>query len=216
MIRVVVVDDQPLIKQSLATLLSVEDDFEVVGQAGDGREAIQICHSEQPDVVLMDVQMPVLDGVLATREIVRQLPHVKVLVLTTFADDQYIVQSLKAGASGYLLKNMQPDLLAAAVRGVHAGLNQIDPSVSAKIAQFIIPQQSTTRETPIAALKHLSSREVEVLRLLGDGMNNREISTSLHIAEGTVRNYVSNILLSLGAADRTHAAIWSLKHLVGH
>jgi DNA-binding NarL/FixJ family response regulator len=210
--RLLVVDDQELVRRGLVTLLNMEDDLEVVAEAADGREAVEKCSEFQPDVVLMDVQMPVMNGVEATTEILERTPQVKVLVLSTFAEDEYIVKLVRAGASGYLLKNMQPDLLSDAIRAVHKGVTQLDASVAQRLARYV-----ATTSSPIGSLQvdlnKLSGREVEVLKLLAEGKSNKEISAALSIADGTVRNYVSNILLVLGVTDRTQAAIWALKNL---
>ena len=160
MTRLLVVDDQELVRRGLVTLLNMEDDLEVVAEAAHGQEAVEKCCQLQPDVVLMDVQMPGMNGVEATKEILKRMPQVKVLVLTTFAEDEYIVKLVRAGASGYLLKNMQPDLLSDAIRAVHKGVTQLDASVAQRLARYV-----ATTSAPIGALpvnlNKLSEREAE-------------------------------------------------------
>ncbi len=211
MIRVLIADDQNLVSQGLSSLLSLESDIEVVGIASNGREAVLLCEKLNPDVVLMDIQMPILDGIKATGEILSKNNKIKVLALTTFVDDEFIIDSIRQGAAGYLLKNMPSELLASAIRASMSGLSQMDPEVVARLSMHLV--KSEERKLP-DLLKHLNKREIEILKLLAEGLSNREIAGKLNITEGTVRNYVSNILLVLGLNDRTQAAIWALKNLV--
>lgn len=211
MIRVLIADDQSLVSQGLSSLLSLESDIEVVGVAANGREAVLLCEKLNPDVVLMDIQMPILDGIKATGEILGKNNKIKVLALTTFVDDEFIIDSIRQGAAGYLLKNMPSELLASAIRASMSGLSQMDPEVVARLSMHLVKTEE--RKLP-DLLKHLNKREIEILQLLAEGLSNREIAGKLNITEGTVRNYVSNILLVLGLNDRTQAAIWALKNLV--
>ncbi|MBI5173942.1 MAG: response regulator transcription factor [Candidatus Obscuribacter sp.] len=211
MIRVLIADDQSLVSQGLSSLLSLESDIEVVGVAANGREAVLLCEKLNPDVVLMDIQMPILDGIKATGEILSKNNKIKVLALTTFVDDEFIIDSIRQGAAGYLLKNMPSELLASAIRASMRGLSQMDPEVVARLSMHLVKTEE--RKLP-DLLKHLNKREIEILQLLAEGLSNREIAGKLNITEGTVRNYVSNILLVLGLNDRTQAAIWALKNLV--
>ncbi len=209
MIRLLLVDDQPLFRQGLASLLSVQEDLEVVGQANHGQEAIELAEQLQPDVILMDVRMPVCDGVSATRNIHQRYPWIRILVLTTFDEDEYIRQSLQAGALGYLLKSTPARQVAAAIRTLHQGHSQLGPT----IAHRVFAQIPAAAPKPVSNLPLLSERELAVLRRLGQGQNNREIAQALHLSEGSVRNLVTRILDQLKLRDRTQAALWAQKHL---
>jgi DNA-binding NarL/FixJ family response regulator len=210
MIRVLLVDDQALFLEGLANLLVLEEDIEIVGQAYDGNEAIALTQQLQPDVILMDVRMPICDGVKATREIHKSFPLIKIMVLTTFDEDEYIWRSLQAGALGYLLKNIPSQQIANAIRTLYQGHCQLDSTVAAKVfAQLNPPILSTQKDK-----RHLfSDRELESLKLLGGGKNNREIAQTLHLTEGTVKNYITNIFCQLGVRDRTQAALWAKQNL---
>lgn len=209
MIRLLLVDDQELIRRGMKALLKTEPDFELVGEAADGEAAIALLESlittaQLPDVVLMDVRMPVMDGVAATREIGQQFPMVKVLVLTTFDDQDYVQQALQNGASGYLLKNTPFEELAQAIRLVAKGYTQIGPG----LAQKAIAQPTPPPLPKSTAWAQLTTREQEILRLIAQGASNREIAHQLFISEKTVRNHVTNLLSQLGLRDRTQAAIF--------
>ena len=209
MIRLLLVDDQDIFRQGLATLLSIEEDLEVVAQASNGKQAIALTEKLQPDVILMDIQMPICDGVTATRKICRRYPWMRILVLTTFDDDEYIGQSLQAGAKGYLLKRKPAEEMAMAIRAANHGYAQLSPEVAPKVFAQIKPIDSAnTRLIDI-----LSFRELEVLQLVGHGQNNREISTTLHLSIGTVKNYISQILQKLELRDRIAAALWAKENL---
>lgn len=209
MIRLLLVDDQPLFRQGLASLLSVQEELEVVGQANHGQEAIALTEQLQPDVILMDVRMPVCDGVAATREIHQRYPWIRILVLTTFDEDEYIWQSLQAGALGYLLKSTPARQVAAAIRTLAQGHSQLGPTIAPKVFAQINPP-TPKKET----YQHLlSERELKVLMLLGQGKNNQEIAQALHLTEGTVKNHITRILGQLGMRDRTQAALWAQKYL---
>lgn len=209
MIRLLLADDQALFRQSLASLLDLEEDIEVLGQAQDGRDAIALTQALQPDVILMDVRMPICDGVEATKEIHQCFPWIRILVLTTFDEDEYIWKSLQAGALGYLLKSTPASQLAAAVRMLHNGHFQLGPTIAPKVIAQLRPPLRSEREN----LERLSDRERDVLTLIGQGKSNREISQILHLTEGTVKNYVSQVLGNLGVRDRTQAALWAQQHL---
>ncbi|MBD2101376.1 response regulator transcription factor [Leptolyngbya sp. FACHB-261] len=209
MIRLLLVDDQALFRQGLAALLALQEDLEVVGQANHGQEAINLTDQLQPDVILMDVRMPVCDGVTATRAIHQRYPWIRILVLTTFDEDEYIWQSLQAGALGYLLKSTPARQVAAAIRTLHQGHSQLGPTIAPKVfAQIQLPTAKKEK-----AAYRLSERELEVLQLLGQGKSNREIARTLHLSDGTVRNYITHILCELELRDRTQAALWAQKHL---
>jgi len=206
-VRVLLVDDQALFREALAVLLEVRAEIEVVGEAGDGAAALERSAALQPDVVLMDLHMPVLDGIAATRRLRVEQPGVRVLALTTFDDDEDVFAALRAGAVGYLLKDVTSDRLVEALLAAARGESVLQPSVAARVvARFAgMPDDAAPRPQPLVV--PLSERELEVLRLLGDGCSNREIATSLFLAEGTVKNHVTNVLAKLGARDRTQAAL---------
>ncbi|MCU0535599.1 MAG: response regulator transcription factor [Hydrococcus sp. Prado102] len=209
MIRLLIVDDQPLFRQALASLLALEPDLDVVGQASDGRAAIALSSQLQPDVILMDVRMPVCDGVMATQEIHQRFPWIRILVLTTFDEDEYIWKSLQAGALGYLLKSTPAPQLATAIRTLHQGHCQLGPTIAPKvIAQLNAPITFKSAEQ-----YNFTEREREILLQLATGKSNREIAQTLHLTEGTVKNYVSQVLNRLGMRDRTQAALWAKQHL---
>ncbi|MEO1146869.1 MAG: response regulator transcription factor [Cyanobacteria bacterium J06638_22] len=210
MIRLLLADDQAIFRKGLATLLSVEADLEVVGQAKNGNEAIFLAEKLQPTVILMDVRMPGVDGVQATAEIYKRSPWIRILVLTTFDDDEYILQSLQAGALGYLLKRTPAQAIAAAIRSVAQGYSQLSPTVALKAFSYLQPAPTSSTTT----IGELSKRETEVLKLIGQGLNNQEIATALHLSEGTVKNYVTQVLSKLKMRDRIQAALWAQKHLI--
>jgi DNA-binding NarL/FixJ family response regulator len=209
MIRLLLVDDQEMFRQGLAALLALEDDLEVVGQAGDGAAAIALAETLQPDIILMDVQMPICDGVMATRAIHQRYPWIRVLVLTTFDQDEYIWQSLQAGALGYLLKSTPSKQVAAAVRTLNQGYSQLGPTIAPKL----FAQLNSLPLPPNAeSQQRFSDRELEILHLLGQGKTNQEIAQILHLAHGTVKNHISRILSELDVSDRTQAALWAKQH----
>ncbi len=206
MINILLVDDQTLMRDGLRTLLELEDDLQVIAEAGNGEEAIAQYAAHQPDVVLMDVEMPTLNGVEATKQIVAADANARIIILTTFDTDTYIFEGLRNGAKGYLLKAVSGDELASAIRTVNGGNSLIDPAVTAKVLAAL------SGTTPAAApaqplIDPLSERELDVLRLLAAGNSNREIARALHLAEGTVKNYVTSLLQKIGARDRTQAAL---------
>lgn len=211
MIRLLLVDDQSLIRQGLASLLSLEEDFEVVGHAGHGAEAVSLVESLTPDLILMDIRMPVMDGVAATRTIREKHPSVRVLVLTTFDEDEYIVQAMQAGASGYLLKDAPTEELAAAIRSVHKGNTQLGPSILDKLMHRMSTQSSGKSKEEIRAM--FTGRELEILEFLSQGKSNKEIAQACFITEGTVKNHITKILSLLNVRDRTQAALWAEKNL---
>jgi len=206
-IRILLVDDQPLFREGLRTLLSVHSDFEVVGEAGNGEEALKLVRSLLPSVVLMDLQMPVLDGVAATRRLKAEQPQCRVIVLTTFDDDEMVFDGLRAGALGYLLKDAPSEKLSEAIRLAARGESFLQPSVAAKVVAEFARLTSKPAMHAKALVEPLSDRELEILRLITDGASNREIAGILFLAEGTVKNHVTNILSKLGVRDRTQAAL---------
>jgi DNA-binding NarL/FixJ family response regulator len=215
-VRVLVVDDQRLMRDGIASLLSIQENIEVVGTAANGQEALEKASDLHPDVILMDVRMPIMDGVVATAQIRRQLPTCQVLMLTTFSDDEYIIEALHAGACGYLLKDIPAQDLAKAIQAAYRGIYQLDPAVASKVvASFFKSSNSsavpltTTSIHEQAATTDLTPREIEVLRLIARGATNREIASELVVSEGTVKNHISNILNRLGLRDRTQAALYA-------
>lgn len=206
MIRILLVDDQALFREGLRTLLSVRPDIEVVGEAGNGEEALHLVEKYHPAVVLMDIQMPVLDGVAATRRLKATHPEVRVIVLTTFDDDEKVFDGLRAGAVGYLLKDAPSEKLVEAIRAAAQGESFLQPSVAAKlVAEFTRLSESPAPKAPQPLIEPLSERELEILRLIADGASNKEIATALVIAEGTVKNHVTNLLGKLGVTGRMQA-----------
>jgi len=206
-IRLLIVDDQRLMREGLHTLLELEPDLEISGEAEDGLAALEQYEILQPDVVLMDIRMPRLDGVEATRRLCLRWPEARVIILTTFDDDAYVFDGLRAGALGYLLKDVSGQELAEAIRKVAGGGALIEPSIARKVlaefARLAEPARPTLEQLP----DPLSEREQEILRLLAKGANNRQIASQLFLAEGTVKNYISTILDKLAVQDRTQAAL---------
>ncbi|MFI0484225.1 response regulator [Actinomadura sp. 9N215] len=194
-VRVLVVDDQELVREGIASLLGIQPGIEVIGTAADGAAAVEA--SASADVVLMDVRMPGMDGVTATAEVLARHPSCKVVMLTTFDDDEYVVQAMRAGASGYLLKNLPAAELAAAVRLARSGVAQLDSTIARRLAAAL----------PDPGL--LTPRETDVLRLIAAGATNKEIAARLYLSEGTVKNHISRILQRLGLRDRTQAALYA-------
>jgi DNA-binding NarL/FixJ family response regulator len=211
MINLLVVDDQDLFRQGLATLLSLEDDLQVIGQASNGQEAIDLAGELQPNVILMDVRMPICNGVEATRHIHQHYPWIRILVLTTFDEDEYIWQSLQAGALGYLLKSTPSEQLATAIRSLQQGYSQLGPTIAPKVFAQINPLVAKNHQP--ASLAELSPRERSILLLIGRGLSNREIASHLHLSEGTVKNHVTQVLSKLQLRDRTQVALWTKQYL---
>lgn len=206
-IRLLLVDDQRLLRDGLRILLELEPDLEVVGEASSGVEALARYAEVRPDVVLMDIKMPEMDGVTATRELLIAHPDAKVVILTTFDDDEYVFDGIRAGALGYLLKALSGAELADAIRTVAAGGALIEPSVARKVMAEFARTPPPSFPTPERLPDPLSEREIDVLRLLGHGLSNREIAGQLFLAEGTVKNYVSSAMQKLSVRDRTQAAL---------
>jgi DNA-binding NarL/FixJ family response regulator len=215
MIKVLLVDDQTLIRQGIRLLLEIEADIQVVGQAANGREALEQATVLHPEVILMDVRMPEMDGVAATRELSRRFPEIGVIILTTFEDDETVFDALAAGARGYLLKDVSSEEMADAVRKVAAGEALIQPRITRKVlAEFSRLATATDKPAPAktgsasgSLPSPLTERELEVLQALAHGLSNREIAGKLVITEGTVKNHVSNLIDKLGVRDRTQAVL---------
>jgi DNA-binding NarL/FixJ family response regulator len=212
MIRLLLVDDQVIFREGLSALISLEDDIEVVGEGQNGEEAIALAEKLQPDVILMDVRMPICDGVIATEKIHQLFPLIRIIVLTTFDEDEYICQSLQHGALGYILKSTPSKQLAATIRSVYHGFGQLDPAIALKVFSQI-PKKAAPLLPSLAALEYLNQSELEILKRIGKGKTNREIAIDLHLTEGTVKNYVSNILTCLSMRDRIQVALWASQNL---
>jgi DNA-binding NarL/FixJ family response regulator len=209
MIKVLICDDQAIIRDGLEMLLKLERDIEVVGLAQDGAEAVELAARRSPDLALMDLKMPGMNGVEATRRIRAQHPEIKVLVLTTYDDDAWLFDALRAGASGYLLKDTPREKVIEAVRGTAAGKTYLDPAVAGKLTGQVAGEP---HQPAGVIVEKLTERERDVLRLLARGLSNPEIAAQLHLSEGTVRNHVSAIFTKLNVSDRTQAAILAIKH----
>jgi DNA-binding NarL/FixJ family response regulator len=203
-IRVLVADDHAVVRGGLQQLLETADDIDLVGLAENGAEAVQRSDELRPDIVLMDLSMPVLDGVEATRQIMKENPETRVIVLTSFSDNRRILDALRAGAAGYLLKHAGPDELLGAIRAASSGGSPLDP----KAARVLLDAQQTLRPAT-----ELSAREEEVLRLVAQGMANKQIARRLDISERTVKAHLTNVFKRLGVTDRTQAALWAQEHL---
>ena len=206
-IRVLLVDDQRLMREGLRILLELEPDLKIVGEAADGQAALHAYAELEPDVVLMDVRMAGMDGVEATWRLRERWPDARIIILTTFDDDEYVFEGLRAGAQGYLLKDVSGHDLAEAVRTVAAGGALIEPSIARKVVAEFARLAPPARTADASLPESLSEREREILQLLAQGLSNREIAARLSLARGTVKNYVTTILQKLGARDRTQAAL---------
>ncbi|RSS70756.1 response regulator transcription factor [Streptomyces sp. WAC06614] len=203
-VRVLLVDDHQVVRRGLRTFLEVQDDIEVVGEAGDGAHGVELAEELRPDVILMDVKMPGMDGVDALRRLHELANPARVLIVTSFTEQRTVVPALRAGAAGYLYKDVDPDALAAAIRSVHAGHVLLQPEV----AGALLAQDTGSGRGGST----LTEREREVLGLIADGRANREIARALVLSEKTVKTHVSNILMKLDLADRTQAALWAVRH----
>ena len=212
-VRVLVVDDQALVRAGFRMILEAHDDMDVVGEAADGREAVALARAHAPDVILMDVRMPGMDGIEATRAVVAEQPATRVLVLTTFDLDEYVYDALRAGASGFLLKDVARDDLLAAVRVVARGDALLAPSVTRRLlADFSRHRPTPPGTTDEAALAVLTAREQDTLQRLARGLSNAQIAADLVVSEHTVKTHVGNVFLKLGLRDRVHAVIWAYEH----
>jgi DNA-binding NarL/FixJ family response regulator len=213
-IRLLLVDDEDLVRFGLRTILDLTDDIDVVGEASDGAQAVSAARALRPEVVLMDVRMPRVDGLAATRQILEQADPPKVVILTTFHLDEYVFSALQAGASGFLLKDTPPRQIAAAIRAVAAGSEMLSPAVTRRlIAEYVAPRDHPQRTEARRKLALLSDRERDVLTLIGRGLSNAEAAQNLFMSEATIKTYVSRMLTKLGLANRTQAAI--LAHEAG-
>jgi len=213
-IKLLLADDHQIVLKGISFFLGMQPDFEIVGEAHNGQEAVDLAESLRPDIVLMDLNMPVLDGIEASRMIAERLPEVKVLVLTSFSDRSHIVPALQTGAIGYMLKEVDPDQLVEAIRSAHQGNVQLHPDISNALLSQLSPFSTEEKPAPSAeALEALTPRELQVLEQLTKGMSNKEIAQALVVAEKTVKTHVSSILSKLNLTDRTQAALYAV-HLL--
>lgn len=216
MIRVLIVDDHAVVRQGLRTFLELQDNssalpIEVVGEAADGAEAVELAARFQPDVILLDLVMPIMDGIVATPKIVEECPRSRIIILTSFGEEEKVFPAIRAGAHGYLLKDIRPDELVQAIRAAYLGRVQLHPDVARKL-MAAVAEAPPSGQSQVPAADALTERECEVLRLLADGLSNREIAGELVIGETTVKSHVSSILNKLQLEDRTQAAIYALRH----
>jgi DNA-binding NarL/FixJ family response regulator len=208
LIRILIADDQALFREGLCTLLTAQADFIVIGAASNGQEAVRMAQELRPDVILMDLKMPILDGAAATKRLLATVPKCRVVALTTFDDDEYVFDALRAGALGYLLKDAPSEQLASAIRSAARGESLLQPSVAAKVvAEFARLAELAPSPPAPGAAGLLSEREVEVLRLVARGASNKEIASALLVTEGTIKNHVTRIFVKLGVTDRVQAAL---------
>lgn len=219
MIRLLIADDHAMVRRGLQVFLATQPDIEMVGEAANGEETLERVIHLKPDVVLMDLNMPVLNGIDTTARLKKEQPHIKVIVLTSFVDYDHVLPAIRAGARGYLLKDIEPEELVAAIRRVFQGMVELHPDAAGLLMTHVtLPEGAESSSGPgrqeeaVQELDKLTRREQEVLQLIASGMNNREISEALYITEKTVKTHVSHLLDKLGVADRTQAAIYALKH----
>jgi DNA-binding NarL/FixJ family response regulator len=216
-IRVLIVDDHAVVRQGLRTFIDLQDDMTVVAEAENGSQAVQVAAQYQPDVILLDLVMPEMDGVEATRQILQHSSGSHIIILTSFGEDDKVFPAIRAGAQGYLLKDIHPNDLVQAVREASLGRVQLHPDIARKLMSAVAaePVASDAPSRPSPQTSDLTDREQEVLGLIAAGMNNRQIAEHMIISEKTVKTHVSNILGKLGLEDRTQAAIWAIKHGIG-
>jgi len=207
-IRVLIVDDHHVVRRGLVFFLGTQQDIEIIGEAGNGEEAVNLANSLNPDVILMDLVMPVMDGIVATKLIKADHPDMKIIILTSFSDQDHVIPALEAGASGYQLKDIQPDDLVRCIKKVMDGESHLHP----KATSHLLANLSTKGTEEKSRIEELTKREVEVLREIAKGKSNKEIASTLVITEKTVKTHVSNLLAKLEVADRTQAALYAVKN----
>lgn len=217
-IRVIIVDDHAVVRQGLRMFINMQDDMEVIGEGANGLEAIRLAAELDHDVILLDLIMPQMDGIEATQKIMANNPNARVLILTSFGEDDQIFPAIRAGAQGYLLKDIQSRELVEAIRETHRGKSQLHPDITRRLMTAVsgsVSAQTSKSASIPKELDSLTEREREVLASIARGLNNREIAMQLYVSESTVKTHVSNILDKLGLEDRTRAAIWALRHGLG-
>ncbi|MEH7067977.1 response regulator transcription factor [Priestia megaterium] len=207
-IKILIADDHHVVRKGLVFFLQTQPDLEIVGEASNGEEALKLATSLETHIVLMDLSMPVLDGIEATKELKKQAPYIQVMILTSFSDQDHVIPALEAGASGYQLKESDPDELVAAIRKLMNGENQLHP----KVTTHLLTRLTKSSEKKVNFIDHLTKREKDVLKEIAKGKSNKEIGAALHITEKTVKTHVSNILSKLGVQDRTQAALYAVQH----
>ncbi|MEV5028889.1 response regulator transcription factor [Paenibacillus sp. LPE1-1-1.1] len=213
-IKILLVDDHQIVLKGISFFLTMQPDFELVGEAHNGLEAVEKAAELNPDIILMDLNMPIMDGIEASTRIAKQNPEIKVLVLTSFSDRSHIVPALQSGAIGYMLKDVEPDQLAEAIRSAYKGNIQLHPDIASALLAEVVPENAAVKELPSRALiELLTPRELEVLQELTKGMSNKDIARNLTVAEKTVKTHVSSILSKLNMTDRTQAALYAV-HLM--
>ncbi len=210
MIRILICDDQAIVCDGLEAILSTDDEIEVVGLAANGAQAVELAQKTKPDLVLMDLKMPGMNGIQATQAIRDTLPDTRVLVLTTYDADEWVFDAIRSGAAGYLLKDTPRDQLIPAIKDTVAGKTHVDPGVAGKLFKHIAHENMSQPDSTLT--EKLSERELEILRLIANGFSNAEIAQQLHLSDGTVRNYVSALFAKLGVSDRTQAAVLALRY----
>ena len=213
MIKVLIADDQELIRQSLSIILGLKEEISVVGGVGDGTEVLEFIAKEKPDIILMDIRMPTMDGVECTKIVKEKYPEIKIIVLTTFDDDKYVFSALKYGASGYLLKGISVDELEKAIHVVYGGGAMINPEIASKVVELFSEMAQQNYDVMIEAenVEKINDMEWDIIKDVGHGMSNKEIAYHIGLTEGTVRNYISTILKKIGLRDRTQLAIWEVQ-----
>jgi DNA-binding NarL/FixJ family response regulator len=207
-IRVLIADDHHVVRRGLVFFLNTQEDIEVAGEAGNGREAVELARKVNPDLILMDLIMPEMDGIQATRMIKAEKPDIKIMMLTSFSDQEHVIPAIEAGASGYQLKDIQPDELVISIRRIMNGEDQLHP----KATSHVLKHLSSSNRKERKLLDDLTKRELEVLKEIASGKSNKEIASSLFITEKTVKTHVSNVLAKLGLADRTQAALYAVRN----
>lgn len=213
MIKVLIADDQELIRQSLSIILGLKEEISVVGGVGDGTEVLEFIAKEKPDIILMDIRMPTMDGVECTKIVKEKYPEIKIIVLTTFDDDKYVFSALKYGASGYLLKGISVDELEKAIHVVYSGGAMINPEIASKVVELFSEMAQQNYDVMIEAenIEKINDMEWDIIKDVGHGMSNKEIADHIGLTEGTVRNYISTILKKIRLRDRTQLAIWEVQ-----
>jgi DNA-binding NarL/FixJ family response regulator len=207
-IRIMIADDHHVVRRGLAFFLKTQRDIEIIGEAGNGKEAVELARTLKPDLILMDLVMPVMDGIQATKLIKKEMPEIKIMMLTSFSDQDHVIPALEAGASGYQLKDIEPDELIKCIRKIIVGENQLHPKATSHLLANLSNKESNEKNL----IEQLTKRELDVLKEIARGKSNKEIASALFITEKTVKTHVSNLLSKLELADRTQAALFAVKN----